>query len=507
MSIAWQTVHVRVNDAATGRPTPVRLRLTDGEGNYFTPLGRLAEFATGRNQDVGGNVLLGMKPWAYIDGACEVRLPSGLIRALIHKGPEYTPQQLDTTLAPGKLALRFTMTRWIDLRREGWYSGDTRAHFLTPHAALLEGAAEDLAVVNLLATECEVPGTHDKHFPAISNILAFSGQGPALERAGHLVVVNTHNSHPVLGSLGLLNCHRVVYPLSFGGPSGKDDWTLADWCDQCHRKGGLVVWTRTWHEAQDFRFGEPLADLILGKVDAFEIDFFEDSPFDVVPDWYTLLNAGLRVPLVGGSGKDSNGSALGGMRTYARLQPGEELTYKGWIEAVRAGRTFATNGPLLSFTVNGQDPGAVLDLSGAGAAVRIRAEARSVVPFERLEVIQNGAVIAGTAATGNPAMAVLETVVPLSTGGWLAARCRGEQQLFHRPANQRVFAHTSPVYVQLDGKPAGGDAAAAVAALTGHLERMQDWALRAARCDTDQQRQHLAGIFQMAREELARRGQ
>jgi hypothetical protein len=77
-----------------------------------------------------------------------------------------------------------------------------------------------------------------------------------------------------------------VYPLSFGGPAGAEDWALADWCDQCHRKGGLVVWTRTWHEARDFAFGEPLADLILGKVDAFGIDSFEDSPFDVLPDWY-----------------------------------------------------------------------------------------------------------------------------------------------------------------------------------------------------------------------------
>jgi hypothetical protein len=503
MSGTWQTVHVRVNDAATSQPTPVRLRLTDGEGNYFAPLGRLAEFATGRNQDVGGNVLLGMKPWAYIDGACEVRLPSGLVRALIHKGPEYTSQQVDTTLTPGKLALRFAVSRWIDLRQEGWYSGDTRAHFLTPHAALLEAAAEDLAVVNLLAAECEVPGTHDRRFPAIPNILAFSGQEPALERDGHLVVVNTHNTHPVLGSLGLLNCHRVVYPLSFGGPAGKEDWALADWCDQCHRKGGLVVWTRAWHETAEFRFGEPLADLLLGKVDAFEIDFFEDSPFDVLPDWYTLLNAGLRVPLVGGSGKDSNGSAVGGMRTYARLPPGEGLTYRGWIEAVRAGRTFATNGPLLNFTVNGQDPGAVLDLP-AGSVVRVRAEARSAVSFDRLEVLHNGVVITSTAATGSPATAAVEAEVSAGSGGWLAARCQGQQQLFHRPANQRVFAHTSPVYVRVDGKPAPADAA--VAALTGHLDRMLEWVLRAAHCDTEQQRQHLAGIFQTAREALAGRG-
>src|SRR5262249_39009768 len=162
-------------------------------------------------------------------------------------------------------------------------------------------------VVNLLATECQVPGSYQRPYPAIPNILAFSGQTPLLEQPGCLVAVNTLNTHPVLGSLGLLNCHRLVFPLSFGGPHGREDWGLADWCDQCHRKAGLVVWTRPASANPDFPLGEPLADLILGKVDAFELDFFENSPFDSLPDWYTLLNAGLRVPLAGASGKDSNG--------------------------------------------------------------------------------------------------------------------------------------------------------------------------------------------------------
>jgi hypothetical protein len=496
-----QTVHLRVNDAATGQPTPVRLRLTSAAGDYFAPLGRLTEFSTGRNQDVGGNVLLGVKPWAYIDGACEVRLPPGPLLVEFHKGFEYTPQRQEVTLSPGKLALRFTVGRWTNRRQEGWYSGDIRSHFLTPHAALLEAAAEDVAVVNLLALECQVPGAYNRTYPALPNLLAFSGQVPALERPGHLVVVNTLNSHPVLGSLGLLNCHRVVYPLSFGGPTGTEDWALADWCDQCHRKGGLVVWTRTWHEARDFAFGEPLADLILGKVDAFEIDSFEDSPFDVLPDWYTLLNCGLRIPLVGGSGKDGNGLALGSMRTYAHLQPGEEFNYRNWIEAVRAGRTFATNGPMLSFHVNDQEPGAALALASPEQKVRVRAEAQSIVPFEHLEIVANGAVVASRPAGEQAAATVLEAELTLPASGWVAARCRGSQLLFHRPGNQRVFAHTSPVYVTVADQPASADPKA-VTALLGHLERMLEWSQREARCANDRQREHLAGIFRGARDAL-----
>jgi hypothetical protein len=493
-----------VNYAPTGQPTPVRLRITRPEGQYFAPLGRLPEFATGRNQDVGGNVLLGMKPHAYIDGRCEVRLPAGPLLVEISKGFEYAPLRQEVVLKPGQLSLRFGVERWTDFRRQGWFSGDARAHFLTPHAALLEAAAEDLAVANLLAVECRVPGSHGKDFRAIPNLLAFSGQLPALAMPGHMVVVNTHNSHPVLGSLGLLNCHRVVFPLTFGEPVGLDDWTLADWCDQCHRKGGLVVWTRTSHEGSDFAYGEPLADLVLGKVDAFEVNFFEDSPFDVLPDWYGLLNCGLRVPLVGASGKDSNGVALGAMRTYAQLNPGDEFTYQTWIETVRAGRTFVTNSPLLTFTVNGCEPGETVDLDAGVQSMRIQARAESVAPFDRLEIVQNGNLVSSAEVTGTPHAAKLDLELPVSASGWWAARCRGEHPLFHRPANQRVFAHTSPVYVNAAGCPFQGDRNA-LNKFLAHLDRMEHWARVEARCDSDRQRHALAKVFQNARRALLER--
>ncbi|HZT78915.1 MAG TPA: hypothetical protein VFA26_01730, partial [Gemmataceae bacterium] len=176
MSGPLHTVHVRVTDAATGRPTPVRLRITDAEGNYYAPFGRLTEFATGPNQDVGGNLLWGTRPCAYVDGACEVNLPAGPLRVEIHKGPEYRPLHADVTLGTGQIALRFTVERWANLRAEGWFPGDARCHFLAPHAALLEAQAEDLAVVNLLVTPCEVVDPFQRVVPALPNLLAFSGQ-------------------------------------------------------------------------------------------------------------------------------------------------------------------------------------------------------------------------------------------------------------------------------------------------------------------------------------------
>jgi hypothetical protein len=520
VSAGLHTVHVRVNDAATGQPTPCRIRFTDAAGTYYAPLGRLTKFATGPNEDVGGNLLLYPEKiaYAYIDGTCEIRLPAGTLTVEIHKGPEYRPLRQEFHLAAGKLALRFVLERWTDLRRERWYSGDIRAHALTPHAALLEGAAEDLAVVNLLArvsavygedwnfnwhTEGDddpypIPGPPVHEWPAIENILCFSGQRPALEMPGHMVVVNTYNVHSFLGRLGLLNCHRVVHPLRCGDSEDFADWTLADWCDQCHRKGGLIVGA----EATNPGSREGLADLVLGRIDALAAEGYFDEDYE----WPSLLSAGIRFAVVAGSGKQSNCMLLGDRRTYARLQEGEELSYKNWTEAVRAGRTFWTAGPLLNFWVNGRDPGSILELEPGGEPLQVRAEAQGLAPFDRLEVLANGDVVATARPTGEPCAAAIEQETTLPQGGWIAARCWSPYALGSWP-KEKTSAQTSPVYVQVRGLPAwvNAERVSYVRGLLNHALRMlllrtKDYSPASARL-----RENLTGLFQAAQNILTKR--
>jgi hypothetical protein len=497
VSAKVQTVHVRVSDAAKGQPTPVRIRFEGPGGEYFAPFGRLTDFATGMGEDVGGNLLLGEKKYAYIDGTCEVRLPPGDLTVEVHKGPEYLPWRRVVHLNPGQIALRFVVERWADVRADGWYGGDVGALHLTPHGALLEGRAEDLAVVNLLVSQYATVADDDTQQPVITNVLAFSGQRPALAEAGCTVVVNTLNTHPLLGNLALLNCHRVVYPLSFGqGPAGLDDWSLTSWCDQCHRKGGLVAWM----DAADIP-GEALADAILGKVDALAVNGSDVVP-DVVALWYQLLDSGIRIPLVGASSKADNRQPLGKPRTYARLPDGEEFSYPAWIKAVRAGRTFATSGPLLLLTINGEQPGAVIELPARGGSVRVRARAQGTSPFGRLEIVSSGRVVVAEAASGSPSAALVETDLPVHESGWLAARCGGE--VTPDAGDPPPFAHTSAVYVRVGGQPMRADAEA-VRSLTELMDETLAWVRTRANCPDPRQRDQLEATFIAARQELASR--
>jgi hypothetical protein len=492
VSGALQNVHLRVNDAATGQPTPVRIRCTGPDGTYYAPFGRLARLDGGWSPDHAGNVVVDGKTYAYIDGACEIRLPVGQVSIDVFKGPEYTPLHEVISLTPGKLALRLTIQRWTNEREKGWYSGEFGQHLLTPHAALLEAAGEDLAVVNLLASELTVAGS-----VRTPNLLAFSGQRPALELPGHLVVVNTLNWHAVLGHLALLNAHRIVFPLTFGDP-GADDWTLTDWCDQCHRKGGLVVWAdpganEYWRGDQPGY--EALAGVILGKVDAVTW-----NPW-VLGDWYALLDCGFRAPLCWGGEDRDRETPLGRYRTYALLEAGQEFNYRNWIEAVRAGRTYLTGGPLLEFTAAGAPPGATVDVAAGPRAVRVRARARGYQGVGKLEVIANGQVIAATSGvTREPdgtATLALDEEVTVERSGWLAASCVGENDA----GDRALMSHTSPIFVRLGGQPlqAPGDT---VRQLLAEIDHSLAWVEHDARCDTDAQRQRLAAVFQQARQVL-----
>lgn len=473
------TIHLRINDAATGKPVPVRLQITGPDGTFHAPLGRSAEFPTARGVGVGGHLRLDRERWVYVDGSCEVKLPAGVsLRVRAIRGPEFTPLDEMVTLGPGQMALRFTLHRWSDLRAAGWVPGDTRCHFLSPHAALLEAAAEDLDVVNLLAAVHTVDGLDGSTYPLATDMLAFSGQAPALEADGRFVAVNTLNTHPVLGRVGLLHSHRPVFPLTFGPPDDTNDWSVCDWCDQCHRKGGLTVWVEPFRTAAGVRGGEAIVAAVLGKVDAIELTA-EAATLSVLPWVYQLWNAGFPLPLAGGSGKDDNRTPLGAVRTYARIgaSGGTETAvpvnrYRAWVEAVRAGRTFVTSGPLLTWE---HDAG------------RIRAVAQSVEPFGRLEAVADGQVIGSADATRDPESGLHRAELEAATdgAGWVAARCV--------PPAGSAFAHSS--LVRLGPSPRQADAAGTIRKL---VQGTRTWIEDADGFASPKSRQHLLDVCDAA---------
>src|SRR5205807_2101689 len=106
-------------------------------------------------------------------------------------------------------------------------------------------------------------------------------------------------------------------------------------------------------------------DVALGKVDYLEIVAFADHQA-TAGVWYRLLNLGFRIPAAGGTDAMANYATLRGPvglnRVYASVANGP-LSSESWLDALRQGRTFATNGPLLGFSVAGSPIGSTLRLA------------------------------------------------------------------------------------------------------------------------------------------------
>lgn len=215
----------------------------------------------------------------------------------------------------------------------------------------------------------------------------------------------------------------------------------------------------------------------LGKVHAINLfdPYWMDPEYDL---WYHLLNCGIRLPASTGS----DWFVSSANRVYA--QGGRDLSYEEWLAAVRAGRTFITNGPALELTVADAAPGDTVEPGVAGGSLPVRVAWRSHYAVERVEIVSNGDVVGRRDLPRGSRDGVFEAEVPAETDGWIAARLASSQRdSFHQP----VWAHTSPVYVSGSGRPAPSQAASA-RFFVERIDEAMTWVRTKGRFSTDTQR-------------------
>ncbi len=487
-------LHGQTVDTADGRPTPVRLSFRSKDGRYIPPYGHRADINSAWFQDYGADLKMQDSSFAYVDGKFQVELPTGDVYVEMTKGFEYEPVRRKLHIKPGQRDLKLEISRITDLRSKGWVTADTHVHFLSPSTAVLEGQAEGLNLVNLLVAQWG---------DLFTNVGDLS-HGALTSPDGETVVqVSTENRQHILGHLALLGGHGdPVFPMSASGPSesylGTPLWTgMSGWADQVHERGGLA-------SAVHFPYptAEMAAEIVLGKVDAVELmphgEHFSTLRF---LDWYRYLNCGYRLPAVGGTDKMSAYMPVGATRTYAHLGQ-DEYNFKNWAKAVRRGNTFMSSGPLLDFRVDGKAPGAEIALGANGGTVEVKAEATCHVPFERLEVVLNGKIVACKEDKNGTRRMTLTEKIPLSGPGWLAARCASHPDVRVLPGI-KVQAHTSPVYVTAPGKELFSPPAAAY--FLTLIEGSEAWIKNLATRPDPEQLAHILKAFTEAKERLHRK--
>jgi hypothetical protein len=346
-------------------------------------------------------------------------------------------------------------------------------------------------------------------FPATATATATAGVGAgaapataasstaAPARRPDAIVVHGQEYHTSYwGHLGLLDiADGIILPGYAGYPNTAASSlypTNADIADIAHGRGALVGYVHPFDD-----YPEPVAkprealtmelpvDLALGKVDYMEILGFSDHR-STAAVWYRLLNLGYRLPAAGGTDAMANFASLRGPvgmnRVYVRLPEGAagvdgaagavqgvagvesasgvagaagaagvEDEVKQWLLALKAGRSFATNGPLLGLRLGGAQVGDELRFATPQPRVAFSAHLRSIVPVDHFELVCNGKPV--RALTHGPTdHADVEGSISLGASGWCLLRASSDAAR-EQVLDNYVYATTSPVYVSVAGKP------------------------------------------------------
>ncbi|MBI1789471.1 MAG: CehA/McbA family metallohydrolase, partial [Acidobacteria bacterium] len=382
--------------------------------------------------------------------------------------------------------------KFADFEAMGWYPGDTHMHFPDPSGVRYEMECEGLRVCSLLLLKSGYktgrPG--DGHF---WNAEHFTGKLDPVSGTGHFVKVGEEFRHGLLAHLIFQNLKSIVWPVSTGGLResgvGGFDWPLMlHASDDAHQQGALVTWAHWPYPSME----APL-DIALGRIDSLDIlttgNPFEHHPILVdiykmhgpsayttppIEMYYHYLNTGFRLAASSGSDKMATNPPMGSARTYVKTDG--PLSYDSWIEGIRKGRTFISTYPLLEFTVNGKEAGETLALPPGKAKLEVKARARSLEPYQVLEILVNGQVLARATPSGGHHEARIDTTLEVQRGGWIAARAHGPKMLEYGATwwKMPVFAHTSPIYLQMPGRPAPSAASAKI--LLEQLGYLRRWA-------------------------------
>ena len=396
-------------------------------------------------------------------GAARIDLPEGRAQVTVWQGLESHIERHEIEVKANSESDVRIKSAPLDLPPEWqhWHSGDVHVHMNyggiyrnTPANLIRQAEAEDLDLVfNLIVNKEQ----------RIPDIRYFSGRADAASNR-RVVLQHSQEFHTgYWGHLGLLALtdHLLLpdysaYPETAAASLYPDNATVED---MAHEQGAIAGYVHTFvYPVPDPDTDASLTnalpvDAALGKVDYYEVVGFADhrAAADV---WYRLLNCGFRIAAAGGTDAMANFASLRGPvginRTYVQTEhwPADpDLRRDIWIQNLQAGKSIATNGPLIGLSVDGQGPGSILQ-SDAALRISYRGFLRSMVPIDQLELVLDGNVIRTVELAPNSMSADFDGSLNIDKSGWLLLRASSRDphpDIF----DMYPYATTSPIYVDI----------------------------------------------------------
>jgi TolB protein len=467
-------LHVRVRMPG-GQTIPARVSVTDATGRFYAPANAWIHGDDGYDR--------AERPFEahyfHSRGEEALDVPPGKIEVDVVRGASFARSYLEVKpRQPVDATVVIAPHAWTGLGHTAWVSSDLHVHMNyggmyrnTPAHLVQQAEAENLDIVNDLIVNKE------QRFPDIT----YNGTGIDPASKPDALVVHGQEFHTSYwGHRGLLNLSGSILLPGYAGYPNTAAASLypmnADVYDMGRAKNAMVGAVHPFDEIPDPFANPPQritdelpVDVALGKLDYMEVVGFSDHR-STAAVWYRLLNLGFRIPAGAGTDAMADYASLRGPigmnRVYARVEGGP-AKMDAFLDALKNGRTFPTNGPLLDFSLGTESVGGELKFDGPQAEVPFKAVLRSIVPVDRFEIVCNGQVVrtltlrrenSGHADGADSAGAFEDTfeengMIPLKESGWCVVRASSDRAEYPVLDNY-VYATTSPIYVTIAGRKA-----------------------------------------------------
>lgn len=421
-------LHIEVTDEQ-GAPIWTRLEVRNAAGEMFQPAVSIHESMTKAR---------GGQPFYLhsfiVHGATDLQLPSGAYAVIAEHGLEYERLEREVSVADDKPArVALPLRPWIRMRERGWWSGDMHVHRPLDDAPAI-AQAEDLNFI-VLVNRNKQQLFRAGGWPAQPMIEAGDGYWISLRnaederRGGSWILNGLREPLPPMPETGW-------YPMGLRyvqqARAQRDGASVLPWFD---------IDMPFWREVPVMMALEPpdSLDILHNQFMQYGIDESEywGRPRDRAPypGWqgfvdysmglyYRYLNLGFRIPPSAGTGTGVMPNPAGYDRLYAQMEG--PFRMEKWYAAIRDGRSFVTNGPMLFTRVPKR-----------GGIESIAVEAKAREPIDRIELVVDGRIEQTTRAS------TARFEVEARRHAWCAVRC-----FLKTPDNIRL-AHSSPIY--LDG--------------------------------------------------------
>jgi hypothetical protein len=419
--------------------------------------------------------------WESMKNSCypqsdveEVELPAGTYLVSASRGPEFTlDQKVIEVVQGGRQELRLRIDRVIEPRR--LVSVDPHLHTLHSDGAVTIAERIKSVVAEGVDVAVSTDHNHLSDFPSALKKLGLEEYLSAIVGEEVSSLDRDQNYFPEFNRYPLTI--RKGEPgngaLEIGFAEGDAPLVKAG----LMRDPGSLIQVNhpdfdrfAYYELDRDSASHVLAsfDLSFDLLEVMNGPFYEFGNKAVVEDWLHFLNRGYYFPIVGSSDShETDGDEPGYARTYVSCdrKTSGGLDEKALMEALKEGRSFVSNGPLVEFELDGKySSGDTFRAKNGKAVLSIKVQSAPWVSVDEVRIIVNGErkIVIPVEALPEKILKFQDVLsLELEKDAYVAVEVAGRKSLY--PVVQKKYALggwersplpyalTNPAFIDVDG--------------------------------------------------------